>query len=199
MRHVLSCVVLLVFGLLISGCSQTIDKNSYLMELDKTESAYNFDANKKVLGVDRFYISEKYKGKGFIYKVSESEFKSDYYNEFMIWPEEIIREEVYGWLKSKSVLNVDFIEELKGKADFKLGCRVEKLYVDVSSEPESVVMEIKFVLSKKHDNGYKVVFEKTYLEREEIGSREGSFIVKAYTKSLENIINKFSSEFTKVE
>lgn len=188
---VLACLVT------FAGCGnrQTYDKKYFILNAVRRGESTGTGAD-SVLEVRRFTIDSAFAGKGLVYRTGEFEYKSDFYNEFLVSPAAMITDKTRNWLSEsglfKTVLDVgtaiDATHTLEGNATKMCGD-----FRDRSSP--AAKMEIRIFLLKTEAGGESVpVFGQTYRAGVSIESEGPEHLVEALDKCLEEILSKLEKD-----
>lgn len=188
---VLSCLVIL------TGCAnrQTYDKKYFILNAVRQGESIGTRAD-WVLEVRRFTVDSAFAGKGLVYRTGEFEYKSDFYNEFLVSPAAMITDKTRNWLAEsglfKTVLDagtaIDATHTLEGNVTEMCGD-----FRDRSSPQAQIEIRI-FVLKIKAGGESVPVFGQTYRSSASIVSENPEHLVEALDKCLEEILSELEKD-----
>jgi len=95
----ISLMAVLALFLLLAGCMgrRYVEKRTFLLDVSRDGTVSTAERN-VVLRVRTLRVSPRYEGKGFVYRMANFNYESDFYNEFFTSPDSMITEEVRQWL-----------------------------------------------------------------------------------------------------
>jgi cholesterol transport system auxiliary component len=196
---VMFCVVIIASGL-ISGCadSRIYTKQQYALQVNRGAGEQG-EAGVGIVRVRRFQISEGFSGIGLVYRTSDVNYESDFYNEFMVSPVSIITEQSRRWLNESGVF-AGVVDTSSGvKAGYVLEGNVVGLYGDYrdKTSPEAV-LEIEFTLiaAKALDN--PIVFHQAYAATQAVVPANAAALVKGFNACLAEILGSLEADLRKV-
>lgn len=189
--------IMFVWLLAISGCSSTdtYSKKYYVLNVDRqTEPART--QTDYVLEVSRFTIDSAYSGSGLVYRISDSEYESDFYNEFLSSPSVMITNKTRNWLSRarlfKRVLDpgsqIDPTHIVEGN--------ITALYGDYrnQSSPKAVIEMRLFLLKAETGDEPQPVFGKTYTSSVDIQFEDPEGLVESLAHCLRGILSTLESD-----
>ena len=182
---VLACLMI------FSGCGsrQAYDKKYYVLDVVRQAEPIRTDAE-SILEVRRFTIDSAFAGKGLVYRTGEFEYKSDFYNEFLVSPAAMITDKTNNWLAESGLFGtVPDVGSLVDPTHVIEG-NITALYGDFrdSSSPKAVMEMRLFLLKAKATGESTPIFGKTYRATIDIESKIPQDLVKAFDKCLEDIL-----------
>ena len=149
----------------VTGCnSKTYEKRQYVLDVTRRYPPSQTKIADTIV-INRFTINPVFSDKPFIYKLSEFEYESDYYNEFYIPPSVMITEKVRNWFTESDLFQRVFESSSYGVTpDYILEGNINSLYWDLRDTKLPIaVMEIRFFLSKNHfTEEPDLIFSKNY-------------------------------------
>jgi hypothetical protein len=193
----------IVFALLLSGiwnCSvvpekKNPEKRSYLISADRqkfTRGKEKFEYIK----VNKFKISSYYEGKGFVYKNSEVNVESDFYNEFLTFPVANFQEIFNSWVVDTNIgkLAPGVVAEEKL---FYIGGHILSLYGDFSdSKKPAAILDLDIYLQKASDS--TIIYKKTYKKVISISSTNPEDLVKGWNVATTEILLELEKDVRKI-
>jgi len=192
-------VVIMIVGL-ISGCadSRIYTKQQYALEVTRGAGEQG-ERGVGIVRIRRFQISEGFSGIGLVYRTSEVNYESDFYNEFMVSPVSIITEQSRRWL-DKSGVFAGVVDTSSGvKAGYVLEGNVVCLYGDYrDKESPEAVLEIEFTLVSAKAIANPIVFHRTYAAARAVEPANAAALVKGFNGCLSEILDSFEADLRKV-
>ena len=150
---------------------------------------------KGVLAVSDMRVSRRYEGQSFVYRVSETRYESDFYNQFLIAPAALITEEVRKTLAQAQVFEDVISSSTDWEPTYRLQGVVNSLYGDFTdAHAARAVMEMQFFLTKKTPAGEEIVMAKRYIKSVPVSARSPDALVKGWDTALEDILNSFIAD-----
>ncbi len=192
-------------ALVLAGCSlpkiPPPNKRYYNITAARPES---LPANPRqcVLKVRPLDISPGFEDTEFVYRLSDAEFESDYYNLFLVPPAWGITGQTRSWLRDSGLFSSVMEEGTIVNADLALEGAVTSLYGNfVNRAAPKAVMEIQFFLLENRIENYPVLFQKTY--RREVpfsfSGKDASELVAAMNKGLTEILTELEEDLRAVD
>jgi ABC-type uncharacterized transport system auxiliary subunit len=200
MKRIEIYAVLIFITAALVGCSrQAAELNTFMLETKQVQGVSALQSQ-KVMRIGGFGASSPFKYKYFVYRVSEFEFETDYYNQFLVRPEEMVVEHVYNWFSSRDMFRDIVRWDSMFVADYELSGHVVSLYGDFRDKaPYVAVMEIEFTFADVGSEKAKVVFEKTYRTESQFDSEDVRELVRGYGKCLEGILDKVEADISELD
>lgn len=143
-----------------------------------------------VLAVSDVRVSRRYQSQSFTYRLSETRYESDFYNQFLIAPGDLITEEVRRALAQSRLFKDVIGSSIDVTPNYKLQGVVNSLYGDFAdvNAPRAVI-EIQFFLTKKTPTGEAVVMAKRYMKSVPVSVRSPDALVQGWDTALEDILS----------
>lgn len=189
------CLSVIVASLLLSGCGpKGYNKRYYVLDVKrKAEPAKS--SNEVILDVHRFTIDSAFDSKGLVYRKSEFEYESDFYNEFLISPSAMVTEKTRTWL-SQSGLYARVLD--KGSyvgSTHTLEGNITALYGDLRSKSSPrAVMELRVFLIAEKAPKESIILGKTYSTSSNLESEGTEGLVEAFDRCLEKILTDLEKD-----
>jgi cholesterol transport system auxiliary component len=147
---------------------------------------------KGVLAVSDMRVSRRYEGQSFVYRVSDTRYESDFYNQFLIAPAALVTEEVRRALAQSQVFEDVIGSSTDLESAYKLQGVVNSLYGDFTdANAPRAVMEMQFFLTKKTPTGEAIVLVKRYMKSAAVSARSPDALVKGWDTALQDILSSF--------
>jgi uncharacterized lipoprotein YmbA len=164
------------------------DKHFYALELEREIKPVN-NPGRGVLQVSHVRISPRYEGKSFVYRLSDTSFESDFYNEFLVPPASLVAEELAKGLARSGLFQyvIDSSSELA--LTHVLEAAVSALYGDFrnSGAPKAIV-EMEFFLRKQAAGKSDIIMQKRYAKAVALQGRSPDALVKGWDEALAEIL-----------
>ncbi|MEE9176294.1 MAG: hypothetical protein V3U19_09000 [Thermodesulfobacteriota bacterium] len=193
---------LLLFIALIIGCGginkSYPERTYYLFEVSEPSNPLT-PVQGTTVEVKRFSISPGNEGKEFVYRTTEIQYLSDFYNQFFRPPSVILTEAVTQWLDQAQVFEDVLNPISQALPIYFIEGNVVELYGDYRNQSAAkAVMKIQFYLLKTSDLGDQpnIVFGKTYESEQPIGSATPPNLMNGWNLALEDILGEFLKDLS---
>ena len=193
---------LLLFIALIIGCGginkSYPERTYYLFEVSEPSNPLT-PVQGTTVEVKRFSISPGNEGKEFVYRTTEIQYLSDFYNQFFRPPSVILTEAVTQWLDQAQVFEDVLNPISQALPIYFIEGNVVELYGDYRNQSAAkAVMKIQFYLLKTSDLGDQpnIVFGKTYESQQPIGSATPPNLMNGWNLALEDILGEFLKDLS---
>lgn len=193
---------LLLFIALIIGCGginkSYPERTYYLFEVSEPSNPLT-PVQGTTVEVKRFSISPGNEGKEFVYRTTEIQYLSDFYNQFFRPPSVILTEAVTQWLDQAQVFEDVLNPISQALPIYFIEGNVVELYGDYRNQSAAkAVMKIQFYLLKTSDLGDQpnIVFGKTYESEQPIGSATPPNLMNGWNLALEDILDEFLKDLS---
>ncbi len=199
-KKLLQIILSTVIFLGILDCSvlpekKNPEKKSYLISADRQKFARGKEKF-EYIKVNKFKISSYYEGKGFVYKNSDVNVESDFYNEFLTFPVANFQEIFNSWIMDTNIgkLAPGVVAEEKL---FYIGGHILSLYGDFSdSKKPAAVLDLDIYLQKASDS--TIIYKKTYKKIVSIPNSNPEELVKGWNVGITEILQEFEKDIRKV-
>ncbi|MDR4505777.1 MAG: ABC-type transport auxiliary lipoprotein family protein [Candidatus Scalindua sp.] len=190
-------VVCILFPLL-TGClsleKSYLEKHYFVLDASRDGEAVSSGTG-VVLSVRRFQISPQFEGKSLIYRLSDSSYETDFYNEFFVSPASLLTEEVRQWLRDSGLFQNIVDPSSYLDPSHVLEGSVTALYGDYrESTVPKAVLEIHFFLLRQVSERYELIFQKQYHREEPLKGNTPDDLVRGWNNAFENILAKFETD-----
>jgi hypothetical protein len=178
--------------LFLGGCATLKqnypEKNRFAPELDR-EAAAGAEPEGGILRVREFSVAPQYSGAGLVYRTGPMEYKTDYYNEFLVPPGALFAAITRQWLADSGLFRTVTGSDASIVPDYVLEANISALYGSVvPGEEPSAVLEMRFLLFRGQDARSGEYFQKTCLEKiplEEVSARG---VMEGWNRALQEIL-----------
>ena len=189
---------LLLLAVFCGGCvtlerSYPADQRYFMIEAQDGKSLSSEGTH--ILSVQNLYISPRYADRNFIYRTSETEYETDFYNQFLSEPATMISEEVRQALAATRLFKIVLGPSNSQPANYLLEGSVNVLYGDFRNlRAPAAVMEIEFLLHNENPTQNEIVMQKRYRRSVPLSERTPEALVKGWNQALTEIISMFVSD-----
>lgn len=182
----LSATVIAVSG---SGCGpKGYNKRYYVLDVKRKAGPVKTGKD-VILEVRRFTIDSAFDSKGLVYRKADFEYESDFYNEFLISPADMVTEKTRTWL-SQSGLFARVLD--KGSAiepTHTLEGNITALYGDFRDKSSPLaVMQLRIFLIENKASKESIMLGKTYDASSDTSSEGAEGLVEALDGCLGKIL-----------
>lgn len=148
-----------------------------------------------ILSMQNLYISPRYADRNFIYRTSETEYETDFYNQFLSAPATMITEEVRQALAAARLFKVVLGPSNPLPANYVLEGSINVLYGDFRNlRAPAAVLEIEFLLHNENPTQNEIVMQKRYRRSIPLSERTPEALVKGWNQALAEIITMFVTD-----
>ena len=180
----------MILSMVLSGCGY--NRRNFVLEVsrDRPQQEISKDV---ILDVQSFNVDTAFSNRSLVYRKGQSEYETDFYNQFLIRPDDMITEKTRRWLSESGLFELVLEPGSYTDATHVLEGNIITLYGDFrdKSSPEAT-MKIRFFLIKL--SGKSVVFAKTYETTSESNKRTVESLVEAFDNCLTNILSDLEED-----
>jgi cholesterol transport system auxiliary component len=195
--HAFFHTIVFVYLVTLSGCSSTDTyvKKYYVLTADRQVEPARTQTE-FVLEVCRFTIDSAYSGSGLVYRVGDSEYESDFYNEFLASPSAMITDKTRNWLSRSRLFKRVLDPGSQIDPTYIIEGNITALYGDFRdpSSPKAIIEMRLFLLRAEVGNEPLPVFGKTYTSSIRIESEGPEGLVEALSRCLQGILSTLESD-----
>ncbi len=199
-----SIIFIIMTVLLFAGCTnlqkeppvkQYFDLNVTISLSDNTIDAANLADVGKALLVKELLIAPTYDSHAFVYRMGNNTYQTDFYNEFISYPAQLITDKATEILCGSNYFSQPLTHRKKAIA-YRLSGKITHLYGDFrkTGSPKAV-MEIRLNFEKKEGQTFLHHSSNTYRMDEPIASTLPEDLVVGWNKGLEKIIIQFLKDY----
>ncbi len=191
MKTILSYASFLLLAF-IGGCVNLErsypDKHYFVLELGAAGQPAAQPGN-GVLEVSEMRVSPRYADANFVYRLSETSYESDFYNQFLIAPSALVTEEVRRALGQSGIFEHVVSPSNQLPSNYTLQGYVHALYGDFrNAKAASAVVEIEFFLMKRASDPTAIALAKRYSKSVPLTGRSPEALVKGWDQALQAIL-----------
>ena len=181
---------LMIVSMVLSGCAPkriAYNQRNFVIETSRN-SPQQKTSKDVILDVKNFSIDTTFSTKSLVYRKGQSEYETDFYNQFLVKPDDMITEKTRSWLSESGLFKWVLEPGSYTDATHVLEGNITALYGDFrdDSSPKAI-MKIRVFLVKLPKKS--VVFGKTYEAVFEVKSQTAGALVEAFDKCLINILS----------
>ena len=170
------------------------EKKYFVLDASRDGEVESFQTG-ATLAVRRFQISPQFEGKSLIYRLSDSSYESDFYNEFFVPPVSLLTEEVHQWIRGSGLFQHTVDPSSYLEPSYILEGSITALYGDYrESTTPKAVLEIHFFLLHQVSESYKIIFQKQYRSEELLNGNTPDDLVKGWNNALKNMLTAFEND-----
>jgi len=186
---------LMVVSMVLSGCVPkkiAYNQRSFILETSRI-SPQQKTSKDVILDVRSFSIDVAFSTKSLVYRKGQSEYETDFYNQFLIKPDDMITEKTRGWLSESGLFKLVLEPGSYTEATYMLEGNIIALYGDFRKESSpKATAKIRFFLVKLSDKS--VVFTNTYEVASEFKDRTAESLIEAFDVCLTNILSDLEKD-----
>lgn len=149
--------------------------------------------------VNRFSISPRSEGREFIYRTTDLEYKSDFYNQFFRPPHNIITEAARQWINESGLFADVLTPVSQAIANYQIEGNIIELYGDYRNQASAqAVLSIQLFLLKLSEDGSdpQILLSKTYSSTQSIGVASPQNLMNGWNLALEDILGEFLKDLS---
>ena len=198
-KVITSCSLVIV-SMFLSGCGlkkTAFNQRNFVLETSRSRPHRKISKD-VILDVHSFSVNRTFSTKSLVYRKGESEYETDFYNQFLVRPEDMVTEKTRTWLSESGLFK--WVLEPGGYTDatHMLEGNIIALYADFRDESSpKATIKIRFFLVKL--SGKSIVFGKTYETASDIGDRTAESLIEAYENCLANILSDLEEDLGLLE
>ena len=191
----------LLLGLILGGGCVRLeraypDRRYFVVEAPIVAGSPNPDpAPTGVLLVTNLRVSPRYESKSFVYRISDSGFESDYYNQFLVSPGAMLTEDIRRGLAQ--VQAAQYVVGTSSQLDptHVLEGTVDAFYGDFRDpNGPKARLDMEFFLSKESASRADILMRKRYSQSIAINGRSAEALVNGWSRALSEIITALAIE-----
>ncbi len=197
-KYLIDVSGLAVLMALLPGCAALNRpypaKRSFALEIPNRPERASQPAS-ATMRVRQFRVAPPYHQAQFVYRLGDTEFKRDYYDEFIASPAELLTDQTTAWLCDSGTFRTTCAGSSAADHDLVLEAVVTSLYGDYTkrSAPEAVLAIHFFVLAEQSART-AVVFDRTYAEHVALGGDGPDKLVRGWSEGLQRILTSLEAD-----
>ena len=187
----------LLLAVFCSGCVSLErsypEKRLFVIELQPSKGATA--TNGEVLSLPTLQISPRYADRDFVYRTSQTEYESDFYNQFLIAPAVMITEEARKALAASSGFKFVVGPASPLTPNYVLEGSINALYGDFRNPAApAAVLEIEFFLHNENPANQGIALHKRYMQSVALKERSPEALVRGWSEALQAIVAMFVND-----
>jgi cholesterol transport system auxiliary component len=186
--------------LLLAGCvnleKSYPDKRYFVLSAADNIAPANPTADHNgVLLVSNLRVSPRYEGRSFVYRRTEFNYESDFYNQFLVSPGAILTEEVRKAVARAQVFKIVIGGGSQLEPTYVLEGSVNALYGDFRDvgSPKAV-LEMEFFLTNASATNATILAQKNFSKSIAIAGRSPEALVQGWNRGLEEILTALAAD-----
>ncbi len=198
------CVLLVTTGCLSLGLAQEPPtKHQYILAAvsrppadgSGTAAAEAAATDLPLLQVNKAFVAAPYHEKSLVYRIGDNEYTTDYYQEFLVSPSQMITELTVDWLRTSGAWP-RVHHAGAATAGRVLDLTVLALYGDYrQADSQQVVVHLRTAFSSVDtDDNIRSLLEKDYVARVNIKDRQARTLVAGMNRALEQVLGKLAAD-----
>jgi cholesterol transport system auxiliary component len=186
---------LIVLAIVLSGCGIDPSSRHYYI-LDAVRRAAPAETESEiVLDVQDFTTDAAFASKKLVYRKTEFEYESDFYDEFVISPAVMLTEKTRNWLANSGLFARVLDPGSYTKPTHTLRANITALYVDVRDKKSpTAVMQIRFFLIPEQPAEKSISLAETYNASVDVEAKTAEAFVQGFNRCLEQILTDLEQD-----
>lgn len=195
--------LLFALPLILTSCLRLTkdfpEKKSYLIEVESPKKGM-VRYQDLVLKIRRVAVSNKFEGKGFIYRKSISKYEADFYNEFLVSPQNNLSEEIVRYLNSSNLFSNVSDMSSRMEATHYLEVEFTSLYGDYRNKDNTgALIEVQFRMFDDRKGDYQPIWRKSYSSLTTVKPDSPESLVQGWNKSLGDILSQLVTDLETIK
>jgi len=201
-KYYYKIILLLILIAAFYGCAK-LDKDYpardyYTLSVQRPPGNFGNEID-KIIEFTRMNISPNFNGREFVYKLDDSKFDSDFYNQFFSPPAVLLSVEVGRWLESSKIFKNVIDPYTPIHPNYALYGTIKELFGDFSKSKPEAVLSIHFYLLDESDIDSKIIFNRAYSEKIGVNSKSAKSLVEGWNNALAMILSNLESDLKKLD
>lgn len=173
-------------------------KDYFALDISREGEPKNTGDGKTILVRD-FVVSPRYEDKGFVYRIGDLTYETDYYNEFVVPPGVLLGGDLREWLSESGLFALVTDMQSSMRPDSILEGRVTELYGDMREKgAEKAVLEIKLFLFENTSPDPTLRFQRTYREEIPLRERSPTALAEGWNEGFREILIALAEDLAKL-
>jgi cholesterol transport system auxiliary component len=189
--------LLTCIALVLAGCSSfprsQVTKRYYALDVPTPPDTEK--SGEYVLQIARFRVSRQAQSRGLTYRISDLQYETDYYNEFLVPPENMFAEEAREHMAARGLFESVISKSSLVFPDYVLEGAVARMYGDYRNPSEPMaVLELDLFLLKTDAAEPKIVLQRSYSKKTKLEKASPRDLVAGYSRLAGEIFIEFEDE-----
>ncbi len=187
-RRLVGAVVLLTLAGCVNLEKSYPDRHYFVLDLEHELKPANPTGN-GVLQVVGARVSPRYEQRSFTYRISDTGYETDFYNQFLVPPAPLITEEIRKGLTQSQLFRHVIASSSQIPPTHVLDSRVSALYGDFrETAAPKAVLAIEFFLSRDSPEKSAILLERRYVKSVPLDGRSAEALVRGWNRALREIL-----------
>lgn len=191
-----------LLAVLSSGCVNLEraypEKRFFVLEV--SAPAAGGPVNDEILQVSTLRISPRYQDRSFVYRVSDTGFETDFYNQFLAPPAGLISEEIRKSLIGAQLFKYVISPSNSQAPGYVLDGTVNGIYGDFRNlNAPAAVIDLELFLTSDLPAKPGILMQKRYVKSVPVSSRSPETLVKSWDRALEEIVAALASDLRTIK
>ena len=192
-----TCWPAMLICTLLTGCMQLEkpypQKQSYVLEARRDGDSQAAPIGTRLL-IRNLGSTARYRSKGFIYRLSDLQYQTDFYHEFFTSPAAMVAEECGLWLQQAGLFS-QIVEGGMPQPTHILRSKIGALYGDFTpGQPAAAVLELQFALIADRDINPLTLFNRNYRRRIPLVDHSPETLLRGWNLALREILTEFEGD-----
>ncbi len=185
-RIVFLALLAAVFATACSVNRPPLARQTYLLQGERGGAPAQ--ATDATLRVGNFSVAPPFEGKGLVYRLDDTRYEADFYNEFFVSPRAMAADGATRWLRQSGLFRNVLAKGVGGDADYLLEGHVSELYADFrGGEKPAAVVTVQFYLTDKGGSG-DIVFNADLSRRVALTDRSPQAVARAMNTAFSGVL-----------
>jgi uncharacterized lipoprotein YmbA len=191
----------LIFGLLFSlvtGCAGTEkdvpEKHHFILDVSRNSPRLGPEPG-TVLEIRQIRVSPQYESRGFVYRMGDLKYHTDYKNTFLVSPSPMFTGEVQQWLAGSGLFQ--HVVDTSGRLQptYILEGTVKALYGDYANKKSPMaILDMQFLLTQETADKTEIVFQNLYRRQIPIHEEYPDGLVSGWNEALGEILTDLEND-----
>ena len=175
------------------------EKRYYVLEV-RTPETIGEAVRDEILQVSPLRISPRYQDRSFVYRISDTGFETDFYNQFIAPPAGLISEEIRKGLINTQLFKYVISASNSQAPSYVLEGTVNGIYGDFTNlNTPAAVIDLEFFLTSDLPTKPGILLQKRYVRAVPVSSRSPEALVKSWDQALEEILTALAADLSTVK
>jgi len=173
--------------LLLGACGLSrpaVEIRSYMPAPTAARAPQTLDAR-----AGRFDVAAPFAGKPLVWRLGETRFESDFYNELAATPRAILMERT----ESRFALRAATDQHALRPPRYVLAAYLAELYGDARTKPAQAAIQVRYTLSTTGE-APRIVFRKEYTERADLARADGEELARGYGVVMDRVLGQLQAD-----
>lgn len=179
--------------LLVSGCNLTLTrtvpvKQYYLLdagaEVSTAPPVFPF-----AIKIVAFEVAPSFEDRGFVYRVEDQRYESDFYNAFFITPRSMVTSRIAEWLGARHIFSAALPPSSALDAPYAMEGLVSAMYGDLRNAAEpGAVFSMQVFVTQTHTPERRIMLERTYAHAVRVPDRSAESVSKGMSLAFQQCL-----------